>query len=195
MQRRRGPMAEAARRGLILDRDGVINHDIGFLSRSADCRFIDGIFELVRSFAARGFAIVIATNQSGIGRGYFSEAAFVELMAWMKDEFIRQGAAIDAVYHCPDHPTEGVGRYRRDSDWRKPGPGMFRQAASDLSLDLARSWCIGDKDRDVAAGRNAGIGTLVLFDPATSGTRRVDDVWLVPSLAAATALLLDAAPR
>jgi D-glycero-D-manno-heptose 1,7-bisphosphate phosphatase len=188
-------MAEAARRGLLLDRDGVVNHDIGFLSRIADCRFVDGIFELARSFAARGFAIVIATNQSGIGRGYFSEAEFAGLMAWMRDEFVRHGVTIDAVYHCPDHPTEGLGPYRRESSWRKPGPGMFLQAAADLSLDLARSWCIGDKDRDVAAGRNAGLGTLVLLDEAASQTRRDGDVWVVPSLAAATALLLAEAPE
>jgi D-glycero-D-manno-heptose 1,7-bisphosphate phosphatase len=182
-------MIAARRRGLLLDRDGVINQDSGFISRVADCRFIDGIFDLVRSFAERGFAIVIATNQSGIGRGLFSEAAFVELMAWMKGEFTRQGAPIDAVYYAPDHPTEGIGRYRRESDRRKPGPGMFREAAEDLSLDLARSWCIGDKDRDVAAGRNAGVGTLVLFDATASGTQKDGDVWVVPSLAAVTALL------
>jgi D-glycero-D-manno-heptose 1,7-bisphosphate phosphatase len=183
-------MTEAGRRGLLLDRDGVVNHDIGFLSRIADCRFVDGIFDLVRNFAEHGFAIVIATNQSGIGRGYFSEADFAELTAWMRDEFVRHGVAIDAVYHCPDHPTEGRGAYRRDSNWRKPGPGMLLQAAADLGLDLGRSWCIGDKDRDVAAGRSAGIGTLVLFDEAAPQIRRQGDLWVVPSLASATELLL-----
>jgi D-glycero-D-manno-heptose 1,7-bisphosphate phosphatase len=188
-------MAEAGRRGLLLDRDGIINHDIGFLSRIADCRFIDGIFELARTFAEHGFAIVIATNQSGIGRGFFSEGDFAVLMDWMRDEFGRHGVTIDAVYHCPDHPTEGLGPYRRDSSWRKPEPGMFLQAAADLRLDLRRSWCIGDKERDVAAGRNAGTGTLVLFDETAPQTRRDGDLWVVPSLAAATALLLAEAPR
>src|SRR5580700_11321091 len=103
MWRQYGRMVETGRRGLLLDRDGVINHDIDFLSRIEDCRFIDGIFDLARSFAERGFAIVIATNQSGIGRGYFSEADFAVLMAWMRGEFLRHGVAIDAVYHCPDH--------------------------------------------------------------------------------------------
>jgi D-glycero-D-manno-heptose 1,7-bisphosphate phosphatase len=182
-------MAEAMRRGLILDRDGVVNQDIGFLSRIADCRFVDGIFDLVRAFRERGFAIVIATNQSGIGRGLFSEADFTELMAWMEGEFARHGAQIDRIYHCPDHPTEGVGRYRRDSDWRKPGPGMFLQAAADLSLDLARSWTIGDKERDVAAGRNAGVGTLIRLDEAASVSRLDGGVRVVPSLAAAIRLL------
>ncbi|HYM04338.1 MAG TPA: HAD family hydrolase, partial [Stellaceae bacterium] len=141
------------RRGLILDRDGVVNLDTGYLHRSEDCRFVDGIFETCAAFAARGFAIVIATNQSGIGRGLYGESEYAALMAWMSDEFLRHGVAVAAVYHCPDHPTEGVGAYRRDNSWRKPGPGMLLQAAADLSLDLARSWTIGDKSSDIAAGR------------------------------------------
>src|SRR3712207_4300702 len=96
-----------AARGLILDRDGTINIDTGYLHRVEDCRFVNGIFAMTRAFADRGFRIVIATNQSGIGRGYFSEAAFAELMQWMTGEFGRRGIPIDAVYHCPDHPSEG----------------------------------------------------------------------------------------
>jgi len=182
-------MTAASRRGLLLDRDGVINRDLGFVSRIDDCRFIDGIFELAQAFAERGFIIAIASNQSGIGRGYYSEADFLELMVWMRGEFMRRGVEIAATYHCPDHPTHGIGRYRRETPSRKPGPGMFLQAAADLSLDLARSWTIGDKQSDVAAGRAAGIGTLVLLDPAMSGTRRDGDVWVVPNLGAATELL------
>jgi D-glycero-D-manno-heptose 1,7-bisphosphate phosphatase len=182
-------MTAASQRGLLLDRDGVINHDLGFVSRIADCRFIDGIFELAQAFAAHGFIIAIVTNQSGIGRGYYSEADFLELMGWMRDEFVRRGVEIAATYHCPDHPIHGIGRYRRATPWRKPGPGMFFQAAADLSLDLARSWTIGDKQSDIAAGRAAGVGTLVLLDPATGETRRDGDVLVVPHLGAATELL------
>ncbi|MBV9523915.1 MAG: HAD family hydrolase [Alphaproteobacteria bacterium] len=181
--------AVTPRPALLLDRDGVVNHDTGYLHRIADCRFIDGIFALCRAFAARHFAIVIATNQSGIGRGLFGEGEFATLMAWMRDEFARERVTLDAVYHCPDHPTEARGGYRRQNTWRKPGPGMFLQAAIDLSLDLARSWCIGDKPSDIAAGRAAGIGTLVLFDPGTPATERRADHWVVPSLDAARLLL------
>ena len=187
-------MSDAGRRGLLLDRDGVINHDSGYVGRVADCRFIDGIFALTQAFAAQGFVIVIVTNQSGIGRGYYSEADFAELMTWMRGEFARYGVEIAAVYHCPDHPTEGIGRYRRDTPWRKPGPGMFLRAAADLSLDPARSWTIGDKPSDIAAGRAANIGTLVLLDPTADGTARDGDVWIVPTLAAATELLHSQAP-
>jgi len=187
-------MTAASQRGLLLDRDGVINHDLGFVSRIADCRFIDGIFELAQAFAARGFIIAIVTNQSGIGRGYYSEADFAALMGWMRGEFARHGVDIAAVYHCPDHPTEGIGPYRRENPWRKPGAGMFLQAAADLSLDMARSWTIGDKPSDMAAGRTAGIGTLVLLDPAAPAARRDGDLWTLPDLAAVTELLHSTAP-
>lgn len=176
------------RPGLILDRDGVINVDTGYLHRAGDCRFIDGIFELTRFFAARGFAIVIATNQSGIGRGYFGEADFAALMGWMRGQFAREGVEIAAIYHCPDHPTEGIGNYRRENPWRKPGAGMFLQAAADLGLDLARSWTIGDKPGDIAAGRAAGVGTLILYDPQIPRAVRRDDCWVVPNLAAVSRL-------
>ncbi len=177
------------RRGLILDRDGVVNHDAGYVHRIGECRFVDGIFAMTAAFAARGFAIVIATNQSGIGRGLYAEADYTALMDWMRGEFARRGVTIARDYHCPDHPTAGIGPYRRENPWRKPGPGMILQAASDLSLDLARSWTVGDRDSDIAAGRAAGVGTLVRYDPLAPGVKRCDDVWIVPRLSDVTALL------
>jgi D-glycero-D-manno-heptose 1,7-bisphosphate phosphatase len=178
------------RKALFLDRDGVINHDSGYVSRITDCRFIDGIFDLAKAFAAHDFAIVIATNQAGIARGYYGEAEFAALMDWMRGAFAGHGVAIDGIYHCPDHPTEGIGRYRRENTWRKPGPGMLLQAAADLALDLPHSWIVGDKITDVAAGRAAGLGTLVLFDAAAPAMRRDGDVWVVPRLAAVEGLLM-----
>jgi D-glycero-D-manno-heptose 1,7-bisphosphate phosphatase len=181
-------------KALFLDRDGVINLDTGYLHKIEDCVFVDGIFELAVAFAERGFTIVVATNQAGIGRGYYGEAEFRTLMAWMGAEFARRGAAIDAVYHCPDHPTEGIGVYRRENPWRKPGPGMLLQAAQDHGLDLAASWLIGDKASDIEAGRAAGVGTLVLLQAGDQPVRRAGDHWVVPSLAAAAGLLRQTEP-
>jgi len=173
------------RRALFLDRDGVINVDTGYVHRIEDCVFIDGIFEMVHAFHDRGFTIIIATNQAGIGRGYYSQADFKRLMDWMCRRF---EGKIAAVYHCPDHP-EGVGIYRRDNPWRKPGPAMLPQAAQDLDLDLAASWMVGDQETDIEAARRARIGRIVLLDPPAAVTTRRDDYWRAPSLASVTVLL------
>jgi D-glycero-D-manno-heptose 1,7-bisphosphate phosphatase len=176
-------------RGLILDRDGVVNEDSGYLHRIEECRFVEGIFELTAAFAQRRFTIVIASNQSGIGRGYFTETDCERLMDWIKAEFARRGVTIAGVYYCPDHPTEGVGRYRRANPWRKPAPGMLLQAAQDLDLDLARSWTVGDQMTDIEAGRAAGVGTLVRYDPLAPEVARCQDFWVAPRLKAVTELL------
>lgn len=178
-----------SRAGLILDRDGVINVDTGFVHRIEDCRFVPGIFELLRAARARDFAIAVATNQSGIGRGYFSEADFHRLMEEIGHVVAaRAGTVFDAVYFCPDHPTEGIGAYRRESPMRKPHPGMMRQAIADLGLDPARSWAVGDRLRDLEAAAGAGIANLVLFDEAAGGVARHGDHWVVPRLADIPAL-------
>lgn len=177
------------RAGLLLDRDGIINEDVDYLHRIEDCRFIDGVFEMMRAFAGRGFALAILTNQSGIGRGLYGAEQFERLMHWMRGELAERGVRIDAVYHCPDHPTEGIGTYRRENSWRKPGPGMLLQAAADLKLDLARSWCVGDRASDIAAGRAAGVGTLVRLDRNANGLSRGDGHWVAGSHQAIVDLL------
>ncbi len=192
---RRRAGSDTRRRCLFLDRDGVVNVDTDYLHRAEDCRFIDGIFEMVSGFTARGFLPVIVTNQAGIGRGYYGEEDFTRLMTWMRAEFSRRGIVIAAVYHCPDHPTAGIGPYRRENPWRKPGPGMFLQAAADLSLDLAGSWCIGDQPTDIEAGRAAGVGTLIRFDPLAAAVTREEDFWIVPRLGAALGLLVENEPE
>lgn len=160
----------ARSRALFLDRDGVINIDAGYTCRIGEFRFIEGIFNLCRAARELGYLLVIATNQSGIGRGYFSEAEFQHLTAWMKERFAAEGAPLAAVYHCPFHP-DGKGQYRRQSDWRKPAPGMLLQAAKDLDLDLASSLLVGDSEIDIAAARAAGLAAAVrLGDPALIGS-------------------------
>lgn len=176
-------------RGLILDRDGIINIDTHYLWRIEECVFVEGIFPLLQRFSADGYRLAIATNQSGIARGYFTEADFDRLMAWMRREFSGRGITFDAIYHCPYHPTEGIGAYRRDSDFRKPKPGMFLQAIAELGLDPPTSWAIGDSEHDMVAAQVAGIGHRVLLNPAHSLHRRDDGVWSVPTLSAIHTLI------
>ena len=151
-------------RALFLDRDGVINIDTGYPHRIEDIVFVDGIFEFCRRAVALDLALIVATNQAGIGRGYYAETDFRSLMEWMKGRFANEGVEFLDVYHCPYHP-QGIGRYRRVSDERKPAPGMLLRAMRDHALDLTRSFLIGDRESDIAAGKSASLAGNILFAP------------------------------
>ena len=141
----------APKKALFLDRDGVINEDAGYVYRREDFVFKDGIFEALRGFAQAGYALVVVTNQSGIGRGYYTLEQFDELCEFMLSEFEKEGVKIEKIYFCPHAPEA-------DCLCRKPEPGMLLKAANELNIDLARSIMIGDKDSDVQAGQSAGVG-------------------------------------
>jgi len=150
-------------RAAFLDRDGVINIDHGYVWRVQDFAFVPGVREAAAELARLGFAIVVVTNQAGIARGMYTQDDFFRLMAWMRGRFAEAGVTLAGVYHCPHHPTEGVGAWRIACDCRKPAPGMLLAAARDLGLDLANSVIFGDKCDDMRAGRAAGVGLRVFL--------------------------------
>lgn len=150
-------------RAVLLDRDGVINVNHGYVHHPENFEFIDGIFEVARAAHASGYKLVVITNQAGIGRGYYSEQQFHQLTTWMCKEFLNAGAPIEKVYFSPFHPTEGLGEYKKDDVSRKPRPGMIHQAQREMNLDLGSSILIGDKASDIQAGIAAGVGTNLLF--------------------------------
>ena len=150
-------------RALFLDRDGVVNLEIGYLHTAADVRWVEGIFRLARTASALGYRIVIVTNQSGIARGFYSTDDFHALMDWMRAQFEREGARLDGVYFCPFHPEASVEEFRREHEDRKPGPGMLRRAAADLGFDLTASVLVGDRCSDIAAARAAGLREAFLL--------------------------------
>lgn len=152
------------KRALFLDRDGVINVDHGYVCKSEQIVFVEGIFELVRVANDAGYLVIIVTNQAGIGRGYYCEADFHNLMDWMKARFADHGATIDAVYFSPYHPEHGLGIYRKQSSCRKPSPGMLLQAQTEFGIDMGLSTLIGDKVTDIQAGAAAGVGTLLILN-------------------------------
>lgn len=158
-----------SQRALFLDRDGVVNHEVGYLHLAADVRFVDGIFPLCRTAQALGYGLVIVTNQSGIARGFYSTAQFEELMAWIRGEFAREGVALNGVYHCPYHPEHGVGEFKREHEDRKPSPGMLLRAAREHGLDLGRSVMVGDRCSDVAAANAAGLRQAFLLRGTEAG--------------------------
>ena len=153
-------------RALLLDRDGVVNVDHGYVASRDRFAFMDGIFPLTRHAMDRGFRIAVVTNQSGIARGYFTEAEFLDLSDWMRSAFQAQGVTLAGVFHCPYHRDGVVERYARDSFWRKPNPGMILEAAQRLDLDLTRSAFLGDQPTDMAAAQAAGVGLRALLSGA-----------------------------
>lgn len=153
------------RPALFLDRDGVINVETNYVHRIEDFVFIDGIFELCRSAVAAEMAVVVVTNQAGIGRGFYTEDQFRTLTDWMCGRFFAEGVVIDGVYYCPYHAEHGVGTYKADSFDRKPNPGMILRARDDLGLSLEGSVLVGDKASDIAAARSANVGRAILMAP------------------------------
>jgi len=156
------------RPALFLDRDGVINVDRAYVSKQEDFEFVDGIFELCRTAKQLGYLIFVVTNQAGIARGYYTKQDFLKLSDWMCGVFSAQGVVIDKVYFCPSHPEYGVGEYKVDSPYRKPGPGMILQAVEEFGVDLARSVLVGDKETDIQAGIAAGVAINFLYCPLGS---------------------------
>lgn len=166
-----GASAAAPRKAAFLDRDGVINLDRAYVSRWEDFEFVPGAIDAMRRLKAAGYALVVVTNQSGIARGYYSEAQYQALTDAMQQALLEAGAAVDAVYHCPHHPKGKVAELAIDCDCRKPAPGMILRAARELNLSLADSILVGDKPSDIEAARAAGIGRayIVQSDNAESG--------------------------
>jgi D-glycero-D-manno-heptose 1,7-bisphosphate phosphatase len=155
--------AAALRRAAFLDRDGVINVDHGYVCRREDFEFLPGVLAACARLHGLGFALVVVTNQAGIGRGLYGEDDFRRLTAWMTAQFGAAGAPLAGVYHCPHHPEAALGDYRRACGCRKPAPGMLLAAARELALDPARSVLFGDKASDIGAALAAGVPQRVLL--------------------------------
>lgn len=136
---------------LFLDRDGVINKDIGYAHKKEQIEFVEGIFDFCNQAIIFGYQIIIVTNQSGIARGYYSYDDFHILMKWIILEFKKHDIAILDYFYCPHHPLDNC-------NCRKPNPGMILDAVKKYPIDLSNSIMVGDKESDLIAAKKAGIG-------------------------------------
>jgi D-glycero-D-manno-heptose 1,7-bisphosphate phosphatase len=150
------------REAVFLDRDGTLIEEVNYLSSPEQVRLIPGAADAVRRLNDACVLVVVVTNQAGVARGYFPESRVGEVHARLAALLAEHGAHIDAFYHCPHHPTAGVGAYRVACDCRKPKPGLLLTAARELDIDLSRSWMIGDKLCDAAAGEAAGCRSILV---------------------------------
>jgi len=148
---------------LFLDRDGVVNIDKHFVSRIEDIVFIDGIFQLCKYFKEQDYQIVIATNQSGIARGLFSEQEFLAITSFILDEFRRHDLTVLACFHCPHGPNDNC-------SCRKPLPGLFTQALRQFNVEAKNCISIGDRERDIDAALAAGISHNYLMQDSQIST-------------------------
>ena len=140
---------------IFLDRDGVINKEIGYLHKVEDFKFINGVFEACQHYEQLGYKIVIVTNQSGISRGYYSEDDSRNITDWMITQFNKNNIQILDTFHCPHSPISKC-------DCRKPKPGMLLEAKKKYNINMLESWMIGDSERDIIAANLAGIKNTIL---------------------------------
>ena len=144
-------------KALFLDRDGVINKDSGYVHKIEDFYFNEGIFKFCNYFSKNNYQIVVITNQSGIGRGYYSHEQFSILNNWMKEKFKVHNIRILDVLYCPHLPEENC-------ICRKPNSGLFIEAQLKHNIEMADSWAIGDKERDIIAASNSGVENTILLN-------------------------------
>ncbi len=162
-------------RAVFLDRDGTVNVEVGYLSDLSQLRLIPGAGAAIKRLNEKGFKVVLVTNQSGVARGFFPESFVHETHDLLKQMLLQEGAYIDSIYYCPHHPKVGNSHYTKECDCRKPGTGMIDRAAKDLSIDIKKSFVVGDKWSDVELGQRAGAISILVksgFGPDDAGNVR-----------------------
>lgn len=159
----RGSLQNPKGGALFLDRDGVLIKDTGYVCRAQDVQLLPDVLDRIRSSQALEKPIIVVTNQSGLGRGYFNWQQWLEVQARMMKLLAEQGCRVDDVFVSPFHSSSVLPIYRQQAYLRKPRPGMIVAAAHKHNLDLAKSELIGDHPRDILAGQRAGVGKLTLL--------------------------------
>jgi D,D-heptose 1,7-bisphosphate phosphatase len=181
------PAWSASRPGILLDRDGTIIVDHGYVGSVDRIEFIEGAPEAIAQFNTAGIPVAVVTNQAGVARGLYGIDDVRRVHRFIADYLVERGAHIDLFLYCPYHPEGIIEDFARTSEDRKPRPGMAKAAAAALNLDLTASWVVGDRPEDVGLAEAVGAAAVYL---GADGSQR-PGVWSFPSLAAAAPFLLE----
>ncbi len=152
-----------SRPAVFLDRDGTISEEVGYVNHIDRLRLFPWTAPAIRKLNEAGMAVVVVTNQSGVGQGYFPEELVPAVHERIREELASEGARVDAFYYCPHHPNARLAAYRMACRCRKPDTGMLEQAAADLGLDLSSATVVGDSTRDIETGFRAGARTALVL--------------------------------
>jgi D-glycero-D-manno-heptose 1,7-bisphosphate phosphatase len=153
----------AGRIAAFLDRDGTLNEEVGYVRTPEDLQLVPGAAAAVRRLNDRGITVCVISNQSGVARGFLTEADLTGIHAKLTDELRREGARADRIYYCPHHPAAGIAPFNVECDCRKPAPGMLLRAGQELGIDLSRSFVVGDSVVDMQAGLAVGATTILVL--------------------------------
>ena len=167
-------MPEIGRKALFIDRDGVINEDTAYPYKPEHIRFNEAIFPLCKAAVAKGYLLIVITNQAGVAKGKFREEDVTALHRWMAGEFQKRGVTITRFYYCPHHAEAVVPQYRLACDCRKPRPGMVLQAMKDFGIDATQSLVVGDKPSDRIA--LDGLRSIIVKSRYTGDDFDVEDI-------------------
>ena len=181
------PPSTPLRPGILLDRDGTIIVDHGYVGSVNRVEFIDGAPEAIARFNRAGIPVAVVTNQAGVARGLYGVDDVARVHQHIEARLAGYGAHIDLFLYCPYHPAGIVEAFARTSEDRKPGPGMANAAASALNLDLTASWVVGDRPEDIGLAEAVGASAVYLG----TGDYQRPGVWSFPSLAAAAPFILE----
>ncbi len=149
-------------KAIFLDRDGTLIEDPGYLNHPEQVKLLEGVAEALIELRNMGYMLIVVTNQSAVARGIVSEKILGEIHNRLRQLLTERGAYLDQIYYCPYHPDGVIPKYRKESEWRKPNPGMLLAASEDMDIDLSQSWKIGDSSRDIEAGLRAGCKTILV---------------------------------
>jgi D-glycero-D-manno-heptose 1,7-bisphosphate phosphatase len=152
-------------KAIFFDRDDTLIEDPGYINNPEQVKLLDGVPEALIQLKALGYKLIVATNQSAVAHGIVTEKVLGEIHDRLKQLLAEKSAFLDRIYYCPYHPEGIVPKYRKESDWRKPNPGMLLKAADEMDIDLNKSWCVGNSSRDIEAGRRAGCKTILIDLP------------------------------